>query len=353
MQHARRRTRVRRRRTIAAVVVVAVAAGAALAAWQAGADAPSNRALADTGRTMAQRPHVPTATTAPPLTTTTVPAPTTTQPPPGPPYAVSDATLTLVDASRPTPARGSVPSIPSRTMRTVIRRPVGLTGPLPLVVFAHGWNVEPETYEPLLDAWAAAGYLVAAPECPGSAAELPGTPVQDYAAQARDLSFVVSSLLDGRAGPVNRKEIVVAGHSDGGTAVTILALNPAYADPRIKAYVNMAGQIPPDVPGPWGTSPVPGALLVAVGDEDQYNNLTLSTQAYDAAHMPKALLTVPGGDHLGTFVAATPTAAAVRAATVRFLGTVFATSGTSFSGAQLAAALQGSANQPFVVTSSG
>jgi hypothetical protein len=93
---------------------------------------------------------------------------------------------------------------------------------------------------------------------------------------------------------------------------------------------------------------------VAVGDNDQYGNLTLSTQAYDAARMPKALVTVPGGDHLGTFVAATPTADAVRAATVRFLGVVFGSPGNVFSGAQLAGALEGTgASPPFVVASSG
>jgi fermentation-respiration switch protein FrsA (DUF1100 family) len=92
---------------------------------------------------------------------------------------------------------------------------------------------------------------------------------------------------------------------------------------------------------------------VAVGDNDEYGNLSLSTAAYDAAHVPKALLTVPGGDHLGTFVASTPTANAVRAATVRFLGVVFASPGSAFSGAQLTAGLEGGASQPFVVSSSG
>jgi pimeloyl-ACP methyl ester carboxylesterase len=222
---------------------------------------------------------------------------------------------------------------------------------VPLVVFAHGFDSEPEVYEPLLDAWAAAGYMVAAPECPGSASDLPGTPVPDYAAQARDLSFVITSLLGGRAGPVDHNEIAVAGHSDGGTAVTIMALNAAYADSRVKAYINMAGQIPPDVAGPWAPGPTPGALLVAVGTDDQYGNLALSTAMFDAAKMPKALLTVPGGDHLGTFVASSPTAQAVRAATTRFLGVVFASNTRIFSPAQLGEALEGSGGAlPFSVT---
>jgi predicted dienelactone hydrolase len=87
-----------------------------------------------------------------------------------------------------------------------------------VVVFAHGFDAEPETYLPLLDAWAAAGYLVAAPEFPGSAANLPGTPIEtDIAEQAQDVSFVISQLLSGVAGPLDPTRIAVAGHSDGGS----------------------------------------------------------------------------------------------------------------------------------------
>jgi predicted dienelactone hydrolase len=261
--------------------------------------------------------------------------------------------LTLVDPSRPSPTRGDVAGSPARRLRTIVRRPAGLSGPLPLIVFAHGYNTEPETYETLLDSWASAGYLVAAPECPGSASDLPGPPVSDYAAQARDVSFVITSLLNGHGGPVDPHRIVVAGHSDGGTAVTILALNPAYTDARIKAYINMAGQIPADVAGPWGTTTVPGTLLVAVGDNDEYGNLALSTQMYDAAPMPKALLTVPGGDHIDMFLASDPTAEAVRAATIRFLAAVFA-AGRPLTASQMTQALDGSGTgDPFAVTASG
>ena len=90
----------------------------------------------------------------------------------------------LVDRGRPTPARTPVAAQPGRVLRTINRRPAGVSGPIPLVVFAPGYDSEPETYEPLLDTWAAARYMVAAPECPGSARDLPGTPVPDDASQA-------------------------------------------------------------------------------------------------------------------------------------------------------------------------
>ena len=298
--------------------------------------------------TSAPRSSASSSITTPSTSSSTTTATTT---PPGPPYRVEDHTIVLLDSSRTTPARGPVAAKPGRVLRTIIRRPAGLSGPLPLVVFAHGYDSEPEVYEPLLDEWAAAGYMVAAPECPGSAHDLPGNPVPDYAAQARDISFVITSLLSGSTGQVDPHEIAVAGHSDGGTAVTIMALNAPYADPRVKAYLNLAGQIPPDVPGPWATTTTPGDLLVAVGDDDQYGNLALSTAMFGAAKMPKVLLTVPGGDHLGTFVASSPTAEAVRAATTRFLGAVFGAGPQGATAAQLRGVLEGSgAPQPFSVS---
>jgi hypothetical protein len=57
--------------------------------------------------------------------------------------------------------------------------------------------------------------------------------------------------------------------------------------------------------------------------------------------MPKAFVTLAGGDHLQTFIGGTPGAAAMRAETVTFLNTVFASK--SVTSAQLASALEPSA----------
>ena len=120
------------------------------------------------------------------------------------------------------------------------------------------------------------------------------------------------------AGPVDASRIAVAGHSDGGTDAALLALNPAYADPRIKAYLSLSGEIPDGVDGPWGV-PTSGSLLVAVGTDDEYGLLPKATLVYQTADMVKAMLTVTGGDHLQTFVADTPQSQAVREEMVRFL----------------------------------
>ena len=212
-----------------------------------------------------------------------------------------------------------MPGSPQRTLRTIIRRPIGAPGPLPLLVFGHGFNTTPETYEVLLDAWAAAGYLVAAPDFPGSASDLPGPPTEnDIPAQAQDLSFVITALLTGREGPVDASRIALAGHADGGSSVVVLAEHTGALDPRIDAYLVLAGQIPDAVAGPWDASPA-GALLCMVGTDDQYGNLTLTTGAYSSAHMTKALITVPGGDHLGLFVGPGAVPDEVRGTTIRFL----------------------------------
>lgn len=260
---------------------------------------------------------LPPATPATPVTPPAAATPTA----PAPVYPVRQSSLTLEDTSRTTPARGSTAGLPTRTLPTLILTPVGAPEPLPVVVFAHGYDSEPEAYLALLESWAGAGYLVVAPESPGSAQNLPGTPVRtDITGQAGDLSFVVTQLLHGAAGPVDPTRISVAGHSDGGSAVAILALNAIYHDPRIASYLVLSGAIPDGIGGPWGGVDQPGRLLVVVGSADEYGNLPASTAVYDTAAMVKTLVVANGGDHLDTYLGTAPLTEAVRAAILSFLG---------------------------------
>ncbi|MHB8680672.1 MAG: alpha/beta hydrolase [Acidimicrobiales bacterium] len=266
--------------------------------------------------------HLSTTTSS-----TTVPAPppsTTTTAAPGPPYAVADDAFTVVDTTRPTPTRGSVPGSPTRTLRVLVRKPIGAPSPLPLVVFGPGFDATPEMYTKLLDGWAAAGYLVAAVDFPGSGGDLPGPPSEsDIPQQAKDLSYLVTVLLGGREGPVDPRRIAATGHSDGGSTVVMLAENPASADHRFRAYLVLAGQIPDGVAGPWNAA-TPGTLLCMVGTADQYDNLSLTGTAYRAAAMTKAMVVVPGGDHEQIFVGSGAVPDEVRAATLRFLAAALA-----------------------------
>lgn len=289
----------------AGVLVVAVVGTLVALAWAAADHLPA-------GHTAATR-----RTTAP---TAAAPAPTTAVAGPAVPgtYGVAQQTATFTDPTRPTPARGAVPASAGRVLTTEILRPVGVAGELPLVVFAHGWDSDPARYATLLDAWASAGYLVAAPTFPDSADTLPGTPVSDPGDQALDLSFVITQLLGGAYGPVDPARVAVAGHSDGGTDVALLALDPTYADHRIRAYLSLSGQIPTWLAGPFDAV-TPGALLSAVGTDDEYGLYPQAFGVYQAATMAKVFVSSAGGDHLDTFIGATPSAAAMRAETVRFL----------------------------------
>src|SRR6478672_3350098 len=127
----------------------------------------------------------------------------------------------LVDQSRSIELPGGrrVP----RALETVVRIPA--TGRLhPLVAFAHGFALTPADYASLLEAWAAAGYVVAAPVFPRTGTHAPGGPTEaDLVNQPRDLSFVITRLLamSGRSTGVLSHEIdasriAVVGQSDGG-----------------------------------------------------------------------------------------------------------------------------------------
>jgi poly(3-hydroxybutyrate) depolymerase len=305
------RNRVLWRRTLLVLLALCVLAPLAIV-LTAAPTARKDTVQLSVGRATSSAP--PSTAAAP---TTAVP---TTLPMAKPPYQVQTSSITLTDPTRPTPDRGDVAGHAGRTLVTTIVRPVGVGGRLPVVVFAHGWNSDPAKYATLLDAWAAAGYLVAAPTFPDSADTLPGSPISDYPEQAEDMSFVLTSLLQGVAGPVDPTRVAMAGHSDGGTDVALLALNPDYADHRARAYLCLSGEIPVGVDGTW-SAPTPGSLLVAVGTNDEYGLYPNGVQVFQSAAMPKVFVTLTGGDHLDTFIAATPQAVAMRAETVTFLNT--------------------------------
>jgi dienelactone hydrolase len=237
----------------------------------------------------------------------------------GPPYAVQTSSVRFFDPSRITGARGTVPATQGRVLVTDLFAPVGASGPRPLVVFAHGWNSDPGVYASLLEGWAAAGFVVAAPVFPDSTDLYPGTPVSDYADQALDITFVISSLLHDQTVSVDPTRIAVTGHSDGGTDVALMALDPAYGDARVRAYVCMSGEMPSGVAA-YDVATTPAAVLFAVGSDDEYGLYPLTTQVFQTAQASaKAMLVEPGGDHLGSFVDATPGAAAMRDAETQFL----------------------------------
>jgi dienelactone hydrolase len=163
------------------------------------------------------------------------------------PAAVGVRTMTFVDRSRSTPAdlvAGITPASERRLPTTIYypargepaadgeatrgARPRG--GRYPIVLFAGGAPGVPADYAPLLQDWAAAGYVVVAPAFPVSSFAGPDdVAYADLPHQSGDVRFVLRRVLelDGdKAGlpSLDARRIAVAGHSLGGqTALSLVA----------------------------------------------------------------------------------------------------------------------------------
>ena len=104
------------------------------------------------------------------------------------------------------------------------------------MLFAHGYDVTPDFYAPLLERWAAAGYVVAAPMFPILSGTRGGASHVDYEKTWGDASFVISQVArprapDPLAGLVDPTRIAAAGHSDGELMAFGVASSPAVATP--------------------------------------------------------------------------------------------------------------------------
>jgi hypothetical protein len=245
-----------------AVVVALVVAGVAILG---GGDDQGSQASPATGsRAIPSSTAVPT--TAPPATTVA----TSTPPPSTNPaidtqrrYAVGTSTRTFVDSSRSTSPNGSFAGSPARTLPTELWYPAGgdpgaaavadappdrTHGPYPLVLFAHGYAVTPDFYAPLLERWAAAGYVVAAPVFPILSGSDGGASHVDYEKTFGDASFVITAVLqlgggDPLAGIVDPDRIAAAGHSDGEVVSFGVGFLECCRDPRVRSVIAMAGDL--------------------------------------------------------------------------------------------------------------
>ena len=198
-------------------------------------------------------------------------------------------------------------------------------GPFPLVVFGHGFDVTPALYARLLQSWAQAGYVVAAPVFPLENADAPGGPDEsDLINQPADMRFVISRMLAASAGPgplgglIDPKRIAVAGQSDGGDTALAVAYDPAYRDPRVGAAVILSGA---EIPGVGGFAFPPGGppLLATQGTADTVNPPSATNAFFDAARRPKYLLNLIGAEHLPPYSDQQPQLEIVEHVTIAFL----------------------------------
>jgi dienelactone hydrolase len=254
-------------------------------------------------------------------------------------FAVGLRMLRLVDSSRtihlpngttePRPLLTYVryPALGAPGQTDLPNAPAARTdGPFPLVVFGHGFAVTPAPYARMLQSWARAGYVVAAPVFPLENANAPSGPDEsDLSNQPADMRFVISRLVaaaGGSSGPlaglVDSTKIAAAGHSDGGDTALAVAFNPSFRDPRVSAAVILSGA---EIPGVGGfTFPHGGpALLATQGTADTVNPPSFTNTFFETAQRPKYLLRLLGAEHLPPYSEQQPQLAIVERVTLAFL----------------------------------
>lgn len=207
-----------------------------------------------------------------------------------------------------------------------------LTGSdLPVILFSHGFGSSMDGYSPLVDYWAAHGFIVVQPTYLdarrlGLAQDDPRRPMI-WQTRVEDAEHVIDNLqrieeeVPGLSGRMNPDLLVAAGHSFGGQTTSMLLgarmAGPGggkdMSDPRIKAGILLASggrggsdlsdlgrQITPYLDTDF-TNMITPTLIIA-GDQDN-SPLTLRGPDwfYDPYYLSpgsKALLTVFGGEHM-------------------------------------------------------
>ena len=236
-----------------------------------------------------------------------------------------------------------------RTLLTTIRYPAigppggsAVTGatplrradPYPLVVFSQGFGVAPATYARLLDAWAAAGFVVAAPAYPFTSPNTPGGLERtDIVHHPAELSRVITSLLDDSAKSsgalaalINQREVGVVGHSDGGDVSLATAANTCCRDRRVKVAVILSGAELSWFGGAYFTTPAIPMLVVQGTDDSSLNPVPCSVQLYDQAPQPKYYLSMIGQTHVSAYLPAGRPFEVVKRVTIDFLHAYLANS---------------------------
>jgi dienelactone hydrolase len=255
-------------------------------------------------------------------------------------YSVGEIVVAYTDHSRSIHVAGRPPQ--PRTLVTEIRYPAQgnpggradvrgappakRRGRFPLIVFAHGFDITPDPYGRLLDAWASAGYVVAAPIFPLTNPRAPGGPNEsDLVNQPTDVSFVITRMVkaDGAtrgilARLIDRREIAVSGQSDGGSTALAAAYNDHFRDGRIGAAIILSGARLPGVGGYDFRSGEP-PLLAVQGTADTSNSPSSTYAYFGLAAAPKVLLRLWGAPHLGPYTGEQPYLGVVERVSIAFL----------------------------------
>ncbi|HET9518903.1 MAG TPA: alpha/beta hydrolase [Actinoplanes sp.] len=200
------------------------------------------------------------------------------------PVGVRSVTFTRAGRQLPTtvwyPARDGV-------VGAVARRAVpAAVGRFPLVVFSHGLSGVPQRYAGLAQAWAAAGFVVAAPLYPHTSGRTKRFVRGDINNQPADAWHVIDRLRkltmlpgDVLSGRLDADRVAAVGHSAGGFTTSGM-FTPGH-DARLVAGVIIAGWL---APGAFAGPPT--NLLFLHGERDGVVPVAASRLAYD--HVPAA-----------------------------------------------------------------
>jgi dienelactone hydrolase len=221
---------------------------------------------------------------------------------------VATINLNLADPTRPVMSHGRRIA-DRRALTTIVHYPVS-GGPFPLIVFAHGYQLGPSSYDRIATAIASAGYVVAAPSFPLADAEVAGPNLDrgDIPNQSGDLSFVITQLVNGSGAAaglvasIDGRRIGAVGHSDGADTVLDLGYHPAHRDGRVLAVAALS----PDAMTPPGGSVGNAPLLITHGDRDRIVAYSNSATVFGQVSAHRFLMTLIGADHLPPVTGAEP-----------------------------------------------
>ena len=208
---------------------------------------------------------------------------------------------TFVDTSRSTSPNGGAAGSPERTLVTSFWYP-STPGTYPLVVFAHGYAVTPSFYAPMLERWAGAGYVVAAPTYPILSGDPGGASHVDYEKTFADTSFVISQVLalgggDQIGARVDPTRIATAGHSDGEVISFGVGFLACCRDDRVKSVIAMAGDL--DNANNPHVRDTGTPIMHVMETNDEYDPYPASI-AWDRANLtdPRWMVTLEGASHV-------------------------------------------------------
>jgi len=245
--------------------------------------------------------------------------------------AVTMTAIPLVDTARPVESGGKNLA-GQRNLPTAVWSPAG-TGPFPLVVFVHGYDVGPLAYRRFCSNLASDGYVVAAPsfplEDPAQGFPLDETHLVDEAA---DVAFVITSLEQDPSTRVDRSRVAVVGHSDGADVALLVGYGPGTVDRQVGAVVASA-------PDRMSVSPVAShvPLLLVQGTADSVVPYSSSQTVYSQIDTPVFYLSLVGADHATPIVGDSPWTPVLDDSVATFLDATVARRGTGTSslGAEL------------------